>query len=111
MNLTSVAMGGRAPPQRKPTRSLRSHSLDAAPGSPVPARPADVDHPWRPRSCAGIDLGLLHPAPQRVPVDAQLFPDPTTSAGYRQLQLLIGQKIIDQTDRPITNLGRMLLRC
>jgi hypothetical protein len=47
------------------------------------------------RSSAGIDLGLLHPAAQRIPVDTQLLPDPATSTGHRQLQLIIGQKIID----------------
>ncbi len=104
-------MGGRAPPQRKPTRGLqdriRPPQLAVLPLQLHQPTPIIAGHP---RLSAGIDLGLLHPTAQRVTVDAQLLPDPTTRAGHRQLQLIIDQKIIDQTDRPITNLKRILLR-
>ena len=78
------------------------------PGKRAPQQPDVLN---RPGSGAGVDLGLLHPTAQRVPIDAQLLTDPATSPGHRQLQLIIGQQIIDQTDRPITNLSRILLRC
>ena len=45
------------------------------------------------------------------PADTQLLTKPATRAGHREMQLIIGQKIIDQTDRPITNLKRFLLLC
>ena len=47
------------------------------------------------RPGTSIDLGLLHPAAQRIPVNAQLLTDPATRTGHRQLQLIIGQQIID----------------
>jgi hypothetical protein len=111
MNFTSVPMGGRAPPQ-KSRRGLqdriRPPQLTVLPLQLHQPTPIITRHP---RPGAGIDLGLLHPAAQRIPVDTQLLPNPTTRAGHRQLQLIIGQNIIDQTDRPITNLRRILLRC
>lgn len=45
----------------------------------------------RSRSFASVDLGLLHRAAQRTPVDSQLLTDPATSAGHRQLRLIIGR--------------------
>jgi hypothetical protein len=37
-----------------------------------------------PGQVASVDLGLLHPAAQRIPVDTQLLTDPTTRAGHRR---------------------------
>jgi hypothetical protein len=70
---------------------------------------AAVEHRPRgrePRPGPCIDLGLLHPAPQRVTVDAQLLRHPAACTGDRQLQVRISKKILDQTNRPITKLDR-----
>ena len=109
MNLTSVAMGGRAPPRRKPMRSSRSRSPAAAHGSPLQiSRPSTIIT-GETRLGPGIDLGLLDPAPQRVAVDAKLIRDPAARRRDRQLQIRIHKQILNQTDRPVPQFVRVLL--
>ena len=88
-------MGGRAPP-----RKSRCGLQDRIRPAQLPVLPLQLHQPTPiiagdSRSGAGIDLGLLHPAAQRVTVDAQLLTDPATRTSHRQLQLIIGQQIID----------------
>ena len=64
-----------------------------------------------PRLGAGVDLGLLHPAPQGVAVDPQLLRDAGARPRHGQLQTFIGEEVLHQTDSPITKLDRVLLRC
>ena len=66
----------------------------------IPAR-----GPW---PLAGIDLGLLDPAAQRVAVDTQLLADPP--ARRRDAARLV-RDVQDQADRPLPHLIRILPRC
>ncbi len=60
-----------------------------------------------PRPLAGIDLGLLDPAAQRIAVDSQLLTDPPTRR--RDAPSLSGD-VQDQADRPLPQLIRILPR-
>jgi len=73
-------MGGRAPPRKKPKQSSRSHSPGAVHGSPAQLHQPTPIIAGNTRPSAGIDLGLLHPAAQRIPIDTQLLTDPATGA-------------------------------
>jgi len=108
MESTISAVGGRAPPRRRPRRTSRSRPPGAAHGSPAPAPRAGP----RPR-CSPSD-GDPHrppparPSPQRVRVRVQLLTDPSASVGPRRR---IPASLHRQPDRSLPMLLRVLPRC
>jgi hypothetical protein len=97
--LHQIGNGRASSAAKKPMQSSTSHSPGAAPGSPAPAPQPTPIITGHPRSGAGVDLGVLHLAAQRVTVMPHNSPtrrhseqcanagpprqSPTVAAGHR----------------------------
>jgi hypothetical protein len=110
MNPTTRAVAGRAPARRTRTPPAGSRPPTSVHGPrPAAARSSARQKTWS-RTPAGVDGGLLAPAPQRVRVHPDPRADPQHSRVQRQPGLLL-TSLRDKPHRPLPQLVRVLPRC
>ena len=109
MKVTTSSVGGRAPPRRNSPRPAGCRSPGAAPVLLAQvASSSALLRGRQPRTLAGVDLGLLDPAPQRLVADTEL-------AGHPRITALspgsAARSLSDHPHSPLLQLRRIPLRC